>query len=103
MSRLEGRRTVVTGAASGIGEQTARLFVAEGASVVLADVDDERGRVISDELGDSARFVHVDVSLEGEIERAIEESQSTFGGLDCIFNNAGNPGSIGGITGLAIW
>jgi NAD(P)-dependent dehydrogenase (short-subunit alcohol dehydrogenase family) len=100
MSRLEGRRTVITGAASGIGEQTARLFVAEGASVVLADVDDERGRVIADELGDNARFVHVDVALEGEVERAIEESQSTFGGLDCVFNNAGNPGSIGRVEDI---
>ena len=51
MSRLQGRRTVITGAASGIGEQTARLFVAEGATVVLADVDDERGSVIADGLG----------------------------------------------------
>jgi len=95
MSRLTGRRTVITGAASGIGEQTARLFVAEGASVVLADVDDERGVAIVDELGDGARFVHVDVAEEGAVERAIEESQSAFGGLDAIFNNAGNPGSLG--------
>ncbi len=95
MPRLDGRRTVITGAASGIGEQTARLFVAEGATVVLADVDDERGTAIAAELGEGARFVHVDVSVEGEIERAIEESQATFGGLDVVFNNAGNPGSLG--------
>ena len=100
MSRLEGCRTVITGAASGIGEQTARLFVAEGAAVVLADVDDARGTAIADELGDFARFVHVDVSVEGGIERAIEESTSTFGGLDCLFNNAGNPGSIGRIEDI---
>jgi NAD(P)-dependent dehydrogenase (short-subunit alcohol dehydrogenase family) len=95
MSRLQGRRTVITGAASGIGEQTARLFVAEGASVVLADMDAARGEAIAAELGDQARFVVVDVAEEGAIERAIEESRSTFGGLDCIFNNAGNPGSLG--------
>ena len=50
MGRLEGRRAVITGAASGIGEATARLFVAEGAAVVLADVDDDRGKRIADEL-----------------------------------------------------
>lgn len=100
MSRLQGRHTVITGAASGIGEQTARLFVAEGATVVLADVDRARGEHLADELGDQARFVPVDVAVEGEIERAIEESQSAFGGFDCIFNNAGNPGSIGRIEDI---
>ncbi len=102
MSRLEGRRTVITGAASGIGAQTARLFVAEGATVVLADVDDERGGSLAAELGDAARFVHVDVSAEGEIEQAIEESRGVFGGLDVIFNNAGNPGSIGRIDDMDV-
>ena len=97
MARLEGRRTVITGAASGIGEATARLFVAEGASVVLADLDADRGARIAAELGAQARFVAVDVAEEGAVERAIEESVATFGGLDCIFNNAGNPGSLGRI------
>ncbi len=100
MSRLEGRRAVITGAASGIGEQTARLFVDEGATVVLADVDDERGTTIAGELGDAARFVHVDVAVEGDIERAIAESQGTFGGLDVVFNNAGNPGSLGRVEDI---
>jgi len=101
MARLEGRRTVITGAASGIGEATARLFVAEGASVVLADMDADRGARIAAELGAQARFVPVDVAEEGAVERAIEESVATFGGLDCIFNNAGNPGSLGRIEDVA--
>lgn len=100
MPRLAGSRAVITGAASGIGEQTARLFVDEGASVVLADVDDERGEAIAKELGDSARYVHVDVAVEGAIERAIDESVSTFGGLDVVFNNAGNPGSLGRVEDI---
>jgi NAD(P)-dependent dehydrogenase (short-subunit alcohol dehydrogenase family) len=100
MSRLQGRRTVITGAASGIGEGTARLFVAEGASVVLADLDEGRGKALAAELGDQARFVTVDVAEEGAIEQAIEESQSTFGGLDCVFNNAGNPGSLGRVEDI---
>ena len=100
MSRLEGRRTVITGAASGIGAGTARLFVAEGASVVLADLEVDRGERLAAELGDRVRFVEVDVAEEGAVERAIEESIGTFGGLDVIFNNAGNPGSIGRIEGI---
>jgi NAD(P)-dependent dehydrogenase (short-subunit alcohol dehydrogenase family) len=100
MSRLEGRRTVITGAASGIGAETARLFVAEGASVVLADLELDRGERLAAELGDRARFVEVDVAEEGAVERAIEESIGTFGGLDVIFNNAGNPGSIGRIEDI---
>ena len=100
MSRLEGRRTVITGAASGIGAETARLFVAEGASVVLADLEVDRGERLAAELGDRARFVEVDVAEEGAVERAIEESIGTFGGLDVIFNNAGNPGSIGRIEDI---
>jgi NAD(P)-dependent dehydrogenase (short-subunit alcohol dehydrogenase family) len=97
MGRLEGRRAVITGAASGIGEATTRLFVSEGALVVMADVDDDRGKRIADELGDSARFLHTDVTQEHDVDAAIAFAADSFGGLDCLFNNAGNPGSIGGI------
>jgi NAD(P)-dependent dehydrogenase (short-subunit alcohol dehydrogenase family) len=97
MGRLEGNRAVITGAASGIGEETTRLFIREGASVVLADVDDERGKRIAAECGDRARFVHVDVSEEGDIDAAVAVAVDDFGGLDTLFNNAGNPGSVGGI------
>jgi NAD(P)-dependent dehydrogenase (short-subunit alcohol dehydrogenase family) len=97
MGRLEGHRAVITGAASGIGEETARLFIREGASVVLADLDDERGKHIVDECGDQARFVHVDVAVEGDIDSAVAVAVDEFGGLDSLFNNAGNPGSVGGI------
>jgi NAD(P)-dependent dehydrogenase (short-subunit alcohol dehydrogenase family) len=100
MSRLQGRHTVITGAASGIGAETARLFVAEGASVVLADLEIERGQKLAAELGDRARFVQVDVAEEGAIERAIDESVSTFGSLDVLFNNAGNPGSLGRVEDI---
>jgi len=97
MGRLEGRRAVITGAASGIGEATARLFVSEGAVVVVADVDDDRGKRIADEFGERGRFVHTDVTQENDVEAAVALAVDTFGGLDCIFNNAGNPGSIAGI------
>jgi NAD(P)-dependent dehydrogenase (short-subunit alcohol dehydrogenase family) len=97
MGRLDGKRVVITGAASGIGEETTRLFVAEGASVVMADIDAGRGLRLASELGERCRFAQCDVSREGDIDRAVATSVEIFGGLDCLFNNAGNPGSIGGI------
>ena len=97
MGRLEGRRAVITGAASGIGEATARLFVSEGAAVVVADLDDDRGKRVADEIGDKARFVHTDVTQEHDVDAAVAVAVEAFGGLDCMFNNAGNPGSIAGI------
>ncbi len=97
MARLDGKRAVITGAASGIGAATARLFVAEGASVVLADVDVRRGERLAAELGERAAFVPTDVSSEADVEHAVAACVRTFGGLDVMFNNAGVPGSIGGI------
>ncbi|MGA3146448.1 MAG: glucose 1-dehydrogenase [Acidimicrobiales bacterium] len=97
MGRLEGHRAVITGAASGIGEATARLFSAEGAAVVIADVDDDRGKLVASECGDRAWFFHTDVSEEADVDAVVAFAADEFGGLDCMFNNAGNPGSVGGI------
>jgi NAD(P)-dependent dehydrogenase (short-subunit alcohol dehydrogenase family) len=102
MGRLDGKRAVITGAASGIGEGTARLFVAEGATVVLADVDEERGKRLAGELGEMTRFVATDVAREGDADRAVQTSVEAFGGLDVMFNNAGVPGSTGGILDIDI-
>jgi NAD(P)-dependent dehydrogenase (short-subunit alcohol dehydrogenase family) len=102
MGRLDGKRAVVTGAASGIGEATARLFVAEGATVVLADADELRGNRIAAELGDTARYVVTDVSREQDVDRAVAASVEVFGGLDVMFNNAGVPGSTGGIEEIDV-
>ena len=102
MGRLDGKCAVITGAASGIGEATARLFVAEGASVVLADTDELRGKRIAGELGDTARFVATDVSREADVEQAVATSVEVFGGLDVMFNNAGVPGSTGGIEEIDV-
>jgi NAD(P)-dependent dehydrogenase (short-subunit alcohol dehydrogenase family) len=97
MGRLEGIRAVITGAASGIGEATTRLFLAEGASVVMADIEAGRGARIAAELGGNCRFLHTDVSQEGAVDAAAELAVAEFGGLDCMFNNAGTPGSLGTI------
>jgi NAD(P)-dependent dehydrogenase (short-subunit alcohol dehydrogenase family) len=102
MGRLDGKRAVITGAASGIGEATARLFVAEGASVVLADVDAGRGERLASELGERAVFAPTDVSLETDVDLAVAACVRVFGGLDVMFNNAGVPGSIGGIEEIEV-
>jgi NAD(P)-dependent dehydrogenase (short-subunit alcohol dehydrogenase family) len=90
-------RAVITGAASGIGEATARLFVQEGALVVMADIEAERGARIAAELGSRCRFLPTDVSQEGAVDAAVALGVADFGGLDCMFNNAGNAGSTGSL------
>jgi len=86
--RLAGKSALVTGAARGTGERIARLFVAEGASVVLADILDENGEKLADELGSRARYEHLDVRAEPEWEHAVHEAEAAFGPLDILVNNA---------------
>jgi NAD(P)-dependent dehydrogenase (short-subunit alcohol dehydrogenase family) len=103
--RLEGRVAVVTGAASGIGEATVRRFVEEGARVVVADVQADRGRAVTASLGDAARFVHCDVTSEEAVASAIRLAVDTWGRLDVMFNNAGVVGAVGPIatTDTSAW
>jgi NAD(P)-dependent dehydrogenase (short-subunit alcohol dehydrogenase family) len=95
MSRLANKVALITGGASGIGEATVRLFVAEGAAVVIADLQDERGSRVAAELGSRAAYVHADVSREADVQAVVAETERRFGRLDCIFNNAGY-GGVGG-------
>jgi len=97
MGRLEGKVAVITGGASGIGEAAVRLFVEEGACVLVADIQDEKGRRMADELGGGTAYQHTDVSLEDDVRSAVEGAVSSFGRLDCIFNNAGSGGFSGPI------
>jgi len=89
MARLAGKVALVTGGASGIGESTVRLFVDEGASVAIADIQDARGGRLAAELGTRALYVHADVSRERDVRGAIDETVKRFGRLDVLFNNAG--------------
>jgi NAD(P)-dependent dehydrogenase (short-subunit alcohol dehydrogenase family) len=95
--RLKGRVAMITGGASGLGEASVRLFVAEGARVVIADVQEERGEALAIELGDAARFERVDVTREQEIAAAVDSAVAGWGQLDCLFANAGVVGAIGPI------
>ncbi len=100
MGRLEGKVAVITGGASGIGEATARLFVREGARVVIADIQDDRGQAVAAELGAAAAFQHTDVTCEEDVRTAVARAVSEFGRLDCIFNNAGVLGAVGPIEDI---
>jgi NAD(P)-dependent dehydrogenase (short-subunit alcohol dehydrogenase family) len=100
MDRLAGKVAVITGGSSGIGEASVRLFVAEGAKVIIADIQDEKGERLAAELGSTARYIHTDVIYEDQVKAAVDLAVSHFGGLDCIFNNAGFPGENGGIADL---
>ncbi|KPV41871.1 short-chain dehydrogenase [Thiohalorhabdus denitrificans] len=88
--RMEGSIALVTGGASGIGEATVRAMVAEGAQVVLADLDSERGDALVKELGDAwARFVPTDVSDENQVANLFDQAEQWAGTVDVVFNNAG--------------
>jgi NAD(P)-dependent dehydrogenase (short-subunit alcohol dehydrogenase family) len=100
--RVSGKVAVVTGAASGLGEATARLMHAEGASVILTDIQDDRGQRIAAELGDRSRYLHCDVTSEPDIVRAVDTAVREFGKLDCMFNNAGIVGTHGGIDEIPL-
>jgi NAD(P)-dependent dehydrogenase (short-subunit alcohol dehydrogenase family) len=80
---------VITGGVSGIGLGTVELFVAEGARVIAADIQDEKGRMLEQRFADAVRYAHCDVTQEAEIAAAVGLAQSEFGGLDILFNNAG--------------
>ena len=100
--RVSGKVVVVTGAASGLGEATARLMYAEGAAVLLTDIQDARGQLIAEELGDRSRYLHCDVAAEPDVANAVDTAVREFGRLDCMFNNAGIVGTHGGIDEIPI-
>jgi NAD(P)-dependent dehydrogenase (short-subunit alcohol dehydrogenase family) len=104
-SRLEGQVAVVTGAASGIGTAIAERFVDEGARCVLVDIQDDAGREVAARLGESAWYVHGDVSVEEDVEAALEAAVARGGRLDCVVNNAGILGAVGPIAEIdgAAW
>ncbi|WP_414168792.1 SDR family NAD(P)-dependent oxidoreductase [Streptoverticillium reticulum] len=90
MGRLDERVILITGASRGQGAEEARLFAAEGARVVLADVLDEEGAALAAELGEgSARYVHLDVGEEADWNAAVAAATAAFGRLDGLVNNAG--------------
>lgn len=89
---------MITGGASGLGEAAARLLVAEGGNVVIADYGEERGRAVAESLGDAAAFALCDVTQEDQVAAAFDLGVSTFGRMDGAFANAGIIGAVGPIA-----
>jgi len=87
--RLDGKIALITGAASGIGLATLELFLAEGAKVLAADIQDEKGRALEQRFEGRVRYAHCDVTQEADIAAAVALAAEAFGGLDILFNNAG--------------
>jgi NAD(P)-dependent dehydrogenase (short-subunit alcohol dehydrogenase family) len=89
MSKLEGKIAIITGGASGIGEAAVRKFVAEGATVVIADLQEEKAQALVHALDGRAVFQLTDVASEADVQHLVEATVQRFGRLDCFYNNAG--------------
>lgn len=87
---MEGKVALITGGSRGIGECTARLFAKHGAKVIIADIEDQLGTSVCNDIGpDTACFIHCDVTVEDDIKNAVDLAVSKYGKLDIMFNNAG--------------
>jgi 3-oxoacyl-[acyl-carrier protein] reductase len=89
MNQLHGKVAIVTGAAGGFGEGIARLFVAEGARVLIADLDGDKAQQVAASLGPNAKAVRCDVSLRADVDAAVKACVDAFGAPDIVVNNAG--------------
>ena len=92
MKRLDGKVTIITGGSSGIGEAMAKAFAAEGATVMVADIQDEKGAAVVDaarQAGGKADFIHTDVSDPEQVEHLVEQTITKYGIPDVMVPNAG--------------
>ncbi len=94
MGRLSGKVAIITGAAQGMGEAHAKLFVAEGAKVILTDLNENGGQKLADSLGDNALFVRHDVVSAADWDRVVKEGEARFGTVNVLVNNAGVIGKV---------
>jgi 3alpha(or 20beta)-hydroxysteroid dehydrogenase len=92
MGRLDEKIAIITGAASGMGAEHARVFVAEGARVVLTDILEAEGKALADELGSAARFVRHDVTDPDGWSAVVRTAEAEFGTVTVLVNNAGYAG-----------
>lgn len=90
MAQLDGKVAIITGGANGIGLETTKLFLQEGAKVVFTDVNADAGKQVADELdNENALFIQQDVGNEDDWERVVKTTLDKFGTIDILFNNAG--------------
>jgi len=102
VKRLSDRVAIVTGGASGIGAATVRRFADEGARVLIADLQEDRGKQLAADLGEAAAFRRVDVTREEDVKGAVDEAVERWGRLDVMFNNAGFGGALGPIESTTV-
>jgi 3alpha(or 20beta)-hydroxysteroid dehydrogenase len=100
MNQLAGKVALITGSARGMGEAHARLFVAEGAKVILTDLSEQAGQAIAQELGENALFLKHDVTKLADWQRVVAEGEAKFGPVTVLVNNAGVLGPIADTTEL---
>jgi len=100
MGRVQAKLAMVTGGASGVGRETVKLLLGEGALVAISDINAEAGQAFAQECGDRALFVRHDVSSESDWKEALQTVQARFGPLDILINNAGIllPGHSGAVS-----
>lgn len=89
MARVVKKIALVTGGASGIGKAIALLLAQEGATVIITDINDEQGKQVAEKIGNNATYLHLDVSIEAEWEKVINNIIKKFNKLDILINNAG--------------
>ena len=102
MGKLDRKVAIITGGASGIGAATVRMFAAEGACVLIADMQADKGQTLAKALGDKTTFLQVNVTHEAEVKAAIDTAVTRWNRLDCLFNNAGFGGALGPIESISV-
>lgn len=102
MGQLDGKVALVTGGASGIGAATVRLFVEEGAQVMIADLQEEVAQGLAAELGDDVDARRCNVAIEEDVAGVVGDTVSRFGRLDVLYNNAGFGGAMGPLKDTSV-
>ena len=100
MSKLTGKIAIITGASQGMGAAHARVFVAQGAKVILTDVNEQAGKALAAELGPNAMFIKQDVAKATDWQAVVEQGQKRFGTINVLVNNAGILGKLAATTDL---
>lgn len=100
MARLENKVCLITGGCSGIGLASVEGFIAEGAKVLVADIQDDKGKALEARFPGKVAYHRCDATVEADIKGSVDAAVSTFGGLDVLFNNAGAGGTPAGVADM---